>query len=435
MVAMKASGFVTLVEITVGGEQWRYCDSERDIERDGKRWTGIGKGNATFVSEDADWRPPFLSAIKSAKPKRIPGGPLPRSIRGHKKLKLTNLRGRIPPLEQTSMGKATLWRQLCVPYGTGKWFSCETHEGPIVEATVYPATRRLDVVSIDLFLCGRWTLVGRTPSEIVDHIATLPQARIDTRLASDGYYLLEVDDEDGSEWVVGKSSDRDEITQLNRAVSRELVARRHGTPARLYKYIDREFADDFVKGLVRISPDVEFKEEGAGLSDGQMDDEREKVTTLGVSDLIGETHSPDAEYAFDRETSELTMKVGFPYWMLCTSMLLEKDEHLLRDEFGKAIVEIEDPTEFGNRLATAVANALGVEPYAAGPVDYERHKDFLYFGYCKTTYPHPALFKNRSFEYQREYRFVWAGEGPTPREPIVVDMGTNEHCARVVSYG
>lgn len=125
-----------------------------------------------------------------------------------------------------------------------------------------------------------------------------------------------------------------------------------------------------------------------------------------------------------------------PYWLWCAS---GKRSPALLPEFSDANVIVEiDMAAFAPRLIEAGRKVLAphahVKNMASGWVDYERHKDFLYFGECKVSISHPSLLKNRDeYEHQQEYRLVWllskevGGKGR--RE---VNMGSNEHCARIV---
>ena len=66
-------------------------------------------------------------------------------------------------------------------------------------------------------------------------------------------------------------------------------------------------------------------------------------------------------------------------------------------------------------------------------MDYERHKDFIVYGHAMQSVTHPAMLKNREYQDQQEFRVVGMGAGREPRKAVVVNMGDNSRCARVLT--
>ena len=213
-------------------------------------------------------------------------------------------------------------------------------------------------------------------------------------------------------------------------------------PHRLFKYMRCQHAGDFLDGKVLVSPAIRFQKDiSENLSLGQTDREYVKKVEFNTHGTIeGVEHVPDIPFGhccISDDRQSLTL-VAQPYWLWCSSIVRDVALFGERNFDCDACVEITDVGDFGERLMAVAKAALGVSASWAGLIDYSSHEDLIGYGRCGFTLSHPSFLKNREYEHQCEFRFVWTGLKDTPlnsevRSGRLLDMGSNRHCAQLIT--
>ena len=436
LAAMKAGAKpVAFAQVTIHEGTHRYCGAGQDVEWDGQLWSSTP--SVVTVQADDEVHPDFLTPIPTS-PRRQSNRRFAAivDLQEHWRLVLSDPRGDWRQwFGQIGQVECDVTVQYNVSYGHDKWFTIQTLEGKAVRA----GQRRPDPRShgahkivlecVDFLSYEPWMREGYSASEIAELTKHLDESEISVCRNGD-HYTLTVQSM-GEVWVVGKSTDYEKMHGLAMAVMRRITrGHRMSSLRRLYKYMKREHAERLMDGYAFISPDIRFGDASGGLSKGQMDVERSKTTTLpGIVELPGSNDDIHGTSHYDEERGELTMNSD-PYWMWCASMALAPS--LLLEFNADVIVEITDLDDFSARLLQAGRAALCSTSDWRGVVDYEAHKDFIYYGLAQTSVAHPSLMKNRDFEHQQEVRFVWIEGRRAERRAFEVHMGCNRHCARVI---
>ena len=176
----------------------------------------------------------------------------------------------------------------------------------------------------------------------------------------------------------------------------------------------KEYCEKMVNdGEIRISRSSKFKD-GAGMTDGQRDDEHRKSVFIHASDVqvmendrydpqidseIVKLNTNDDQYKID------TM-INIPYWVLCLSVDLRMN---LFDEFNSdAVVIIHQPDKLIERLCENSA-FLVPSPQFRMELFYQPVK---YLGelraYGRTgLVVSPCFTKPAKYNHQKEFRVVW----------------------------
>ena len=182
----------------------------------------------------------------------------------------------------------------------------------------------------------------------------------------------------------------------------------------LYRYMPKIFCEQMVNdGEVRISRSSKFKD-GAGMTDGQRDDEHRKSVFIHASDVqVMENDREDPR--IDSEVVKLNTNddqykidttLNVPYWVLCLSVDLRIN---LFDEFNSdAVVIIRHPDKLIERLRENSAFLVPSPQYRMKlfyqPVQYLG--ELLAYGRTGLVIS-PCFTKPAKYKHQKEYRIVW----------------------------
>lgn len=422
---------VLFARIAAHEREWCYTNAPDDVEWDDRLW----RGNAVVGHErrsEEELAPRHLTPIAFPRKKSaLPYDPL-ASMRGHWRTTLTNLRDDWRRwLDAIGKTECSIWVGIRMPHGVGEWFATDTHIGPVVDYAKRPADGGAEVVvkSVDRMNASIWHREGYAPADVAAFMAHAKINGMRTHRDESGAWSL-VLERGGRAWVVGRSAAQGRIEEMMYDVHRCLRDHPIGLPPILYKYIDKKWADQVADGRVLVSPDWKFKEGGGKLTAAQEDDERVKVTHLGdIIEMPKAREDVMMTSSYDPASGELTMESD-PYWLWCASAVLDVR---LFDKFGDSVVVITNPEDFTRRLAMAMRDEVGTTTAFRGTVDYERHKDFIVYGHAMQSVTHPAMLKNREYQDQQEFRVVGMGVGREPRKAVVVNMGDNSQCARVLT--
>ena len=209
-----------------------------------------------------------------------------------------------------------------------------------------------------------------------------------------------------------------------------------------FRYMPREHCEKMVfDGQIRIARSTTY-EDGAGLTEGQIDDETVKAVVAHASDVWPGDASPNVKTEITRLKGggfKLNTLLDQPYWVLCLSADLRRN---LFDEFKcDAAVVISNVNEFLCRVAKASVALI--------KVDKEVHRDgdglqlsFMYQavnyigelvfdGVCSVPIS-PIFTKPVKYEHQMEYRLAWY---PCYRSTSheYLQVGNMEDIAKVVT--
>ena len=433
--AMKAGTEpVAFAQMTMREKTCRYCGADQDVEWGGHLWSSTP--SLTVVHAKDEIRPDFLTPIPA----------VPRHQSNHQFAATANLRQhwRLVLSDPTDAWRDWLGQigqtecDITVQYNVhqdhDEWFTLRTLRGKAVKASErhrQPKSddaHRIVIECVDFLSYEPWRREGYSAAKIVELIERT--AALGILVCPDGDHHSLIVKSKGREWVVGKSTDREKMHGLARAVMRKVTKGDKTSLRCIYKYMKREHAEQLINGYAFVSPDIRFGDASGGLSKGQVDEERSKTTTLpGISELLGSNDDIHGTSHYDEERGELTMNSD-PYWMWCASMALTPS--LLPEFNADVIVEITDLDDFSARLLRAGRAALRSTSDWCGVVDYEDHKNSTYYGLTRASIAHPSMMKNSDFEHQQEVRFVWIEGCRAEREAFPVDMGCNRHCARVI---
>lgn len=182
----------------------------------------------------------------------------------------------------------------------------------------------------------------------------------------------------------------------------------------LCRYMAKEYSEKMVNdGEIRISRSSKYKD-GAGMTDGQRDDEHRKSVVIHASEVWEREHdrldprvnseivklnTNDDQYKIDTTLNE-------PYWVLCLSVDLRLD---LFDEFNSdAAVVIHQPAKLIERMRESskilVPSSESRIELIYQPVQY---LDGL-VAYGRTGLViSPCFTKPEKYIHQKEYRIVW----------------------------
>ena len=423
---------LTFVQLTTDGGAWRYCNANRDVEWKRHLWQATTSTIEVFQNAD-DPRLEFLTPLPSRPTRKRPSLFTSHVITsGYWKLAMPVPTGEFA-LEGKGCDVKVQWN---VPFGAGEWFTIQTFVGKVLRVNKQ-GIHKVVFDCVDKLEYMPWIGERYSVQEIADLVEGLKDAEILLYDNSGGNSILLVKAA-GKEWVVGESADVDVLRDAAYDVSRAL-RRRHGFgPARLYKYMKREYAEQLLDGRILISPAYRFNQGTEVLTEGQTDDETTKITKMpSVSEIVRMDDDVHGTSMFDEERGDLSM-TSDPYWMWCASM--SRSPMLFPEFKADVVVELTNTEDFCSRLRQAGCNALDCDSEASwiGMVDYEGHQDFVYYGLVKTNISHPSMMKHRRFEHQQEIRCVWINPRNRP-EPDpesgghLICMGSNRHCARIVS--
>ena len=166
-------------------------------------------------------------------------------------------------------------------------------------------------------------------------------------------------------------------------------------------------------GEVRISRSSKFKD-GAGMTDGQRDDEHSKSVLIHASKVQMREHDRldprvDSEIVKINTTDD-QYKIGItlndPYWVLCLSVDLRLD---LFDEFDSdAVVVVREPEKLFQKIhessALLVPSPESMMEIRCQPVQYLG--EMIAYGRSGLRIS-PCFTKPKEYKHQKEYRVVW----------------------------
>jgi hypothetical protein len=182
-------------------------------------------------------------------------------------------------------------------------------------------------------------------------------------------------------------------------------------PARLFRYTLPVYAEQMIQeGAVSLAfADLYRQEE---LLAAQRDDERSRVYKPEAAKLRLMTVGKDQPPRQLQGISDFRMSYQLPgYHVLCLSEEATAD---MKTAFpGQQCIEIQNPTEFFERLDKAIAKQIPVYRFYTAPVMYIPQQGFpLKLNNLELIYT-----KFDQFSYQHEYRVVLFTEEKTPPVP------------------
>ena len=182
----------------------------------------------------------------------------------------------------------------------------------------------------------------------------------------------------------------------------------------LYRYMPKQYCEKMVNdGEVRISRSSKFKD-GAGMTEGQKDDEHYKSLVVHASGirmkeddrLDQRVNSEIVKLNANDDKYKIGTTLNVPYWVLCLSVDLRLD---LFDEFNSdAVVVIWDSNELIQRMIKSSKFLVPSPEFKMKmfyqPVHYLG--ELIVFGRMGLMIS-PFFTKPDRYKSQKEYRVVW----------------------------
>ncbi|MFW3616221.1 hypothetical protein [Billgrantia antri] len=187
-----------------------------------------------------------------------------------------------------------------------------------------------------------------------------------------------------------------------------------GQTEKLFRYTRKSFAEDMIyNGNVRFSPAESYLEMTGDTA--RADEEKYKKTVL-LGDKVTITTASGQEI---KPIGNMTRTTGgIDYHMLCFSAAWDKN--LFKDFDGSThCAVVNDLDIFSNRIEHAGRRTYKDWYFHHGPINYyDTYETSL------KTKTNSAMYKDCTFAYQQEYRFIWARlQGLQIEGPQFINVG------------